>query len=109
MIISAFGDETATDFAEQLRILTDLDIRRVDVRAAWGVNCSAFDENHIAAIQSLCAAHGVEVACMGSPIGKSPIDDPIDIESERLKTIGATRPSAGHGQYPHLQFLSASA
>ena len=104
MIISAFGDETATDFAEQLRILTDLDIRRIDVRAAWGVNCSAFDQRHIAAIQSLCAAHGVEVACMGSPIGKSPIDDPIDIESERLKTIGATARQLGTGNIRIFSF-----
>ncbi len=95
MIISAFGDETATDFEKQLRILTDLDIRHIDVRAAWGVNCSAFSEQHIADIKSLCAAHGVQVACVGSPIGKSPIDEPIDIESERLKTIGATAHQLG--------------
>ena len=95
MIISAFGDETATDFAEQLRVLTNLDIRHIDIRAAWGVNCSAFSAHHIADIQSLCAAHGVQVACMGSPIGKSPINEPIAIESERLKTIGATAHALG--------------
>ena len=32
---------------------------------------------------------------MGSPIGKSPIADPIAIEGERLKTIGATAHKLG--------------
>ena len=95
MIISAFGDETATDFGEQLRILTGLDIRHIDIRAAWGVNCSAFNEYHIADIKTLCAKYGVRVACMGSPIGKSPIEEPIEIECERLKTIGATALALG--------------
>ena len=95
MIISAFGDETASDFAEQLRILTDLRIHHIDLRAAWGVNCSLFSDQHIARIQSLCQAHGVQVACMGSPIGKSSIADDISIESERLKTIGATAHALG--------------
>ncbi len=95
MIISAFGDETASDFAEQLRILTDLHIRHIDVRAAWAVNCSLFTDQHIARIGSLCQAHAVQVACMGSPIGKSPIDADIAIESERLKAVGATARALG--------------
>ena len=32
---------------------------------------------------------------MGSPIGKSPIDDPIEVECERLKQIGATANALG--------------
>ena len=95
MNISAFGDETASDFDEQLRILSGLAIRRIDVRAAWDVNCSLFTAEHIARINALCAEHGVSVNCMGSPIGKSPMADPIEIECERLRTIGATGQALG--------------
>ncbi len=88
MRISAFGDEAATDFEEQLQVLSGLDIPLVDVRAAWGVNCADFTSDHIKRINALCAQYNVLIACMGSPIGKSLITDPIQGEIERLKRIG---------------------
>ncbi len=90
MRISAFGDEAAVDFEEQLQVLQSLNISLIDIRAAWGVNCAQFTDEHIGRIKQLCAQYGVAAACMGSPIGKSPIVDPIDIECERLKAIGET-------------------
>jgi len=88
MRISAFGDEAAVDFEEQLQVLQGLGISLIDIRAAWGVNCAQFTDERIGRIKQLCAQYGVAPACMGSPIGKSPIADPIDIECERLKRIG---------------------
>ncbi len=88
MRISAFGDEAALDFEDQLRALQRLRIPLIDVRAAWGVNCSQFSDDHCARISQLCAAYEIAVSCMGSPIGKSPIEAPIGIESEVLKRIG---------------------
>ncbi|MCY3915847.1 MAG: sugar phosphate isomerase/epimerase [Chloroflexi bacterium] len=90
MRISAFGDEIAVDFEEQLRVLKALEIPLIDIRAAWGLNCSQFTDEHISRITALRARYDIAVSCMGSPIGKSPITDPIAIESERLKTIGET-------------------
>ena len=95
MRISAFGDEAAVDFEEQLQVLQGLEISLIDIRAAWGLNCAQFTDEHVGRIKQLCAQYGVAAACMGSPIGKSPIADPIDIESERLKTIGATARQLG--------------
>lgn len=87
MKISAFGDEIADDFEEQLQVLQYLNINAIDVRAAWGINCSKFTDEHISKIKDLCDQYHIEVACMGSPIGKSPIQDPIENELERLKHI----------------------
>ena len=95
MKISAFGDEIAVDFEEQLQALKRLAISLVDVRAAWGVNCAQFAPEHIARIKTLCDQYGTGVACMGSPIGKSPIGDPIEIECERLKHIGEVAHALG--------------
>lgn len=95
MRISAFGDEIAVDFEEQLRVLQQLHIPLIDIRAAWGVNCSQFTDDHIEDIKTLCARYGIAVSCMGSPIGKSPIVDPIAVESERLRTIGETAHQLG--------------
>ena len=95
MRISAFGDEIAVDFQEQLLVLKRLDIPLIDIRAAWGVNCSQFTSDHSENIKALCSQHGITVSCMGSPIGKSSITDPIDVESERLKTVGETAHQLG--------------
>ena len=88
MKISAFGDEAAVDFEEQLQVLRNLNISLIDIRAAWGVNCADFTAERVARIKLLLEQYGVAAACMGSPIGKSPITDPIEIECERLKRIG---------------------
>jgi len=88
MRISAFGDEAAVDFEEQLQVLRNLNISLIDIRAAWGVNCADFTAEHLACIKQLLARYEVAAACIGSPIGKSPITDPIEIECERLKRIG---------------------
>ena len=90
MKISAFGDEAAIDFEEQLQILQRLNIPLVDIRAAWTVNCSQFTDDHIRRIRDLCARYEIQVSCMGSPVGKSPIQDPSEIEIERLKRVGGT-------------------
>ncbi len=104
MRISAFGDEIAVDFEEQLLVLKRLDIPLIDIRAAWGINCSLFANDHIEKIKALCTQHGITVSCMGSPIGKSPIADPIEIESERLKTIGETAHQLGTGNIRLFSF-----
>ncbi|MCY4072915.1 MAG: sugar phosphate isomerase/epimerase [Chloroflexi bacterium] len=95
MKISAFGDEIAVDFEEQLRVMGRLKIPLIDIRAAWGVNCSQFTDDHLRRIKDLCARYQIEVSCMGSPIGKSPIQDPIEIECERLRHIGAVADQLG--------------
>ncbi len=95
MRISAFGDEAAVDFEEQLQVLQNLDISLIDIRAAWGLNCAEFTDELVTRIKQLCGQYGVAAACMGSPIGKSPIADPVDIECERLKRIGATARQLG--------------
>ena len=95
MRISAFGDEIAVDFEAQLRGLHALDIPLIDIRAAWGVNCSQFTGAHISRINDALARYAITVSCLASPIGKSPIDDPIAVESERLKTIGETARQLG--------------
>ena len=87
MEISAFGDEIAVDFEEQLQGLRKLNIKSIDERQAWGVRCTQFTADHIQRIQSLCQAYEIKVVCMGSPIGKSPIQDPIQNEKETLMRL----------------------
>ncbi len=85
--ISAFGDEIAPDLDEQLTTLRSLAIGYLDLRGAWGKNVLHMDDDDLTRVAQTCANHGVKVACIGSPIGKSPIAEPIDFEVENLRRI----------------------
>ena len=85
--ISAFGDEIAPDLDEQLKTLRDLNIGCLDLRGAWGTNVLYMDDADLARVVEVCTAHSVKVACIGSPIGKSPIVEPIDPEMDNLRRI----------------------
>jgi sugar phosphate isomerase/epimerase len=76
-LLSAFGDEIAEDLETQLAVLNDLNIPRLDLRGAWGQNVRYFSDETVQKIKTLCETHHVTVGCIGSPIGKTPILEPI--------------------------------
>ena len=82
--LSAFGDEIDADVDAQLRLLTELEIGFLELRSAWGTNVLRLDDDQVAAVKSACLRHSVAVSCIGSPIGKSPILDPIETELANL-------------------------
>lgn len=85
--ISAFGDEIAPDLDEQLTTLNALGIGGLDLRGAWGKNVLHMEDDDLARVVDVCDVHDVTVACLGSPIGKSPIMEPIDYEIGNLRKI----------------------
>lgn len=85
--ISAFGDEISQDLDEQLTALNDLDIGYLDLRGAWGTNVLHMDDEQVARVAQVCKPHDIEIACIGSPIGKSPLAEPIDYEKNNLQRI----------------------
>ncbi len=85
--LSAFGDEIVVDFEAQLECLKDLGVHWLDLRAAWGVNVLNLDEDQVARVHYLCHGHGIKIACIGSPVGKSPIADPPEVELANLKRV----------------------
>jgi sugar phosphate isomerase/epimerase len=85
--LSAFGDEIASDLEEQLATLNELNINGLDLRGAWGTNIVHMSDEQVQHARQLCDDHGVTVQCIGSPIGKSPLDDPIENELSNLDRI----------------------
>lgn len=85
--ISAFGDEISPDLDEQLTVLSDLEIGGLDLRGAYGKNVLRMEDDDLAQVVKVCQAHNVEVVCLGSPIGKSPILEPIETEMANLRRI----------------------
>ena len=86
-VLSAFGDEIATDLSEQLTVLNDLKIHHLDLRSAWGKGLPQMTDADVQRVRDVCAEHAIEVACLGSPIGKSPIEAPIEEELANLDRV----------------------
>jgi len=85
--LSAFGDEIAPDLDEQLTVLNRLDVGYLDLRGAWGKNVLRMEDDDLARVNKVCTTHNVKIACLGSPIGKSPILEPVDYELNNLRRI----------------------
>ena len=85
--LSAFGDEIDADVDVQLRVLKDLDIGYLELRSAWGTNVLELTDDQVGRLIDRCNAHSIRVSCIGSPIGKSPIDQPIEQVVDDLNRV----------------------
>lgn len=85
--LSAFGDEIDDDLETQLKLLNDLDVPGLELRAAWGTNVLKMTDDEVRRVRDLCAQYGITVQCIGSPIGKSPLDAPPETELANLERI----------------------
>lgn len=86
-VLSAFGNEIAEGLKDQLRLLQELRIGYLELKEVWGKNVLYLDDDDVAVVRQTCAEYGVTVSCIGSPIGKSPIQDPVEKELANLARI----------------------
>lgn len=85
--ISAFGDEIADALDEQLRVLCELNIRYLELRGVDGKNVLQLTDDEVTQVRQQCDDAGIKVSAIGSPIGKSPIGEPITTELANLERI----------------------
>lgn len=85
--LSAFGDEIDADLEAQLKLLSKIEVNYLEFRSAWGVNVTKLDGEQIVEAGKLCRQYGIKVSCLGSPIGKSPIEDPLQNEIENMERL----------------------
>ena len=78
--LSAFGDEISADLDIQLKVLRELGIGHLELRSVWNTNVLKLDDTQVSALKYACDINSVRISCIGSPIGKSPIGDPIEQE-----------------------------
>ena len=90
--LSAFGDEIAGDVDEQLKVLKELEIGFLELRSAWGTNVLELSDEEVGRLIDRCETHSIRVSCIGSPVGKSPIDRPIgDVVADLERVIEIAR------------------
>ncbi len=85
--LSVFADEIAHNFADQLTHVTAEGLHAIDLRAAWGTNVAELDAGQLDDIRRLLGERSVSVACIGSPVGKSQLSAPFDVELARFRRV----------------------
>jgi sugar phosphate isomerase/epimerase len=83
--LSAFADEISSEPVEQVAVLRECGIRFLDLRGAWNKNVLDLAAADLDRFARILADAGVGVAAIGSPIGKSTVDQPPAFELDRLK------------------------
>ena len=83
-ILSAFGDEIDDDLDKQLSVLTSEQVHHLELRGAWGRNVLDLDAAQLKRVKDALHAHGCALSAIGSPIGKTDITQPRELELERL-------------------------
>lgn len=85
--LSAFGDEIAPALEDQCSLLNELRVNHLELRAAWGINVLKMSDDDVAKVKQVLEDHGVSVSCLGSPVGKSPLVDPVENELSNLSRL----------------------
>ena len=87
IMLSAFADEYADSFEEQLRALSDFDIGNVELRHLDGKNISVLTPSEMREAKQMLDAHGISVSAIGSPLGKIALDGDLDAHLETARHI----------------------
>ena len=101
--LSAFGDEIAHDFEEQLRHLLSMKVNFIELRGLWEKGVLTLNEADRKRALSLLRKYGIKLSAIGSPIGKVPITDPADREIDRFKQTVETAQYFGA---PYIRMFS---
>ncbi len=83
--LAGFADEISPELSQQIAVCKKLGITDFELRGVAGKNVLDFDPVLRAEIKTALAAHGLAVACIGSPIGKVKIDEPFAAHLDRFK------------------------
>ncbi|MDD2534054.1 MAG: TIM barrel protein [Eubacteriales bacterium] len=88
--LSAFADEGAQDLAGMIAVLKANQIASIELRTVDSVNIADFDQAKTAQVKTALRAAAITVSCLGTPLGKKPIEDKSATEIERLKRLADT-------------------
>ncbi len=83
--ITGFADELGQDFETQMSFWKQMGLSWFDLRSAWGANVLSLTDEQVQRIKDIIDPIGVKVSCIGSPIGKTYIEDPPELEMKRLE------------------------
>jgi sugar phosphate isomerase/epimerase len=83
--ISAFADEISPDPQKQIDILKSCGVRHIEFRSILGTNVLALSDLQIGDFHALLKANQFGLSAIGSPIGKTKIDEPFAPQLDRFQ------------------------
>ncbi len=83
--ICAFADEISPELEEQAEVLKSEGIAHIELRGVWGKNVLDLDDDDVARIKKILHSTGIDIAVIGSPIGKVKIEDEFAPHLEKFK------------------------
>ena len=95
ILLSAFSDEYAKPFEEQLQGMSGFGIKNIELRFIDGKNVSELTENEVKEIKNKLASYGIGVSAIGSPIGKVRLDADLDAHFDMAKRVFETANTVG--------------
>lgn len=87
IILSAFADEYADSFEEQLQGLCKLGISHIEIRHVDKKNISKLTKEEVLEAKKLLDQYGIKVSAIGSPLGKIKLDGDLDGHLETAKRV----------------------
>ena len=85
--LSAFADEFADSFEEQLRALQRFGIKNLEIRHLNGKNISVLTPDEVREAKKMLDDSGINVSAIGSPLGKIRLDGDIKTHMETARRI----------------------
>jgi sugar phosphate isomerase/epimerase len=82
--LSAFADEIDPDPQVQIDVLRSCGVRHIEFRSILKTNVLALNDLQVREFKSLLDRNGFKLSAIGSPIGKTVIDQPFEVELKRL-------------------------
>ena len=101
--LSAFADEYADSFEEQVRAMRDFNIGHLELRHADKKNVSVLTEAEVKEVKSKLDYYGIGVSAIGSPLGKITLDGNMDEHIETAKRVFNTANIVGA---PYIRMFS---
>jgi sugar phosphate isomerase/epimerase len=86
-MISGFADEAAVQLADQVAALQANDMAFVELRAVDGINIGSMTAAKARQVAQVLQAAGIGVSCLGSPIGKTRLDQPFAPVAEMMRRL----------------------
>jgi len=83
--LTGFADEISHDPKIQVDVLKSEGMSHLEVRGVWGKNILELRSDERAQYKDILDASGLSVSCIGSPIGKYPINESLSPQLEKMK------------------------
>ncbi len=83
--LSAFADEVASDFIEQIKFLDTENVRFLEIRFLNRKNIMDLSKPELKETKQILNDHGIGISAIGSPIGKVKLDEPFEPHLDKFK------------------------